>query len=67
MYARFASVSHPLVGRDLLELRREHVFGRFEIEAMRIPFSLSGDRGGYCEWISPTLRGTRPTPGYSCK
>ena len=40
-YARFASFSHPLVGRDLLELRREHVFGRFEIEAMRIPFSLS--------------------------
>jgi hypothetical protein len=32
-YARFASLSRRLVGGDLLDLRRERVFGRFEIEA----------------------------------
>jgi hypothetical protein len=28
-----ASLSRRLVGRNLLDLRREHIFGRFEIEA----------------------------------
>src|SRR3954465_3643466 len=32
-WARFASLSRRLVRRDLPDLRRERVFGRFEIEA----------------------------------
>ena len=33
-----------------------------------IPFQPVRRQGrGFCEWISPALKGTRPTPGYHCK
>jgi hypothetical protein len=53
-YTRFASLSRRLVGRDLLDLRREHVFGRFEIETR---LNVHPERSAGVEELAESQRG----------